>query len=126
MEAALTHSADGLIVSNTTITRSTTIQSRHRREEGGLSGEPLRSLSLATLREIRDLSQGRIPLISVGGIGSAEDAYASIRAGASLVQVYTALVYQGFSPVRRINEGLVQLLVRDGFQNVESAVGTGD
>lgn len=124
VEAALAHSVDGLIVSNTTITRPSSIQNRYRGEEGGLSGEPLKTLSLAALRDIRSLSQGKIPLIGAGGIGSAEDAYAFIRAGASLVQVYTALVYQGFNLVRRINEGLVQLLARDGFKSVESAVGT--
>lgn len=126
VEAALAHSVDGLIVSNTTISRPSSIQSRYRGEEGGLSGEPLKTLSLAALRDIRSLSQRRLPLIGVGGIGSAEDAYAFIRAGASLVQVYTALVYQGFNLVRRINEGLVQLLARDGFKSVESAVGTGN
>lgn len=124
VEAALSHSVDGLIVSNTTVTRPASIQSHYRDEEGGLGGRPLKALSIATLRDIRSLSQGRIPLIGVGGIGSAEDAYAFIRAGASLVQVYTALVYQGFNLVRRINEGLVQLLARDGFKSVESAVGT--
>jgi len=124
VEAALAHSVDGLIVSNTTVARPTNVRSHSRSEEGGLSGRPLKTLSIATLRDIRSLSQGRIPLIGVGGIASAEDAYAFIRAGASLVQVYTALVYQGFNLVRRINEGLVQLLARDGFKSVESAVGT--
>lgn len=126
VEAALAHSVDGLIVSNTTVTRPSTLQSHNRGEQGGLSGEPLKTLSLAALRDIRSLSQGRIPLIGVGGIASAEDAYGFIRAGASLVQVYTALVYQGFNLVRRINEGLVQLLARDGFRNIASAVGTGE
>lgn len=87
VEAALAHSVDGLIISNTTVTRPSGIQSLYCGEQGGLSGRPLKTLSLATLRDIRGLSQGRIPLIGVGGIGSAEDAYAFIRAGASLMQV---------------------------------------
>jgi dihydroorotate dehydrogenase len=125
VESAIAHFVDGLIVTNTTVTRPGDLKSRHRGEQGGLSGAPLKALALETLADIYRLSQGRIPLIGVGGIGSAEDAYARIRAGASLVQVYTALVYQGFGLVRRINEGLVKLLERDGFKSIREAVGKG-
>jgi dihydroorotate dehydrogenase len=124
IEVALSHFADGLIVSNTTVTRPDNLQSRHRTERGGLSGAPLKTLALGTLRDIHRISKGRIPLVGIGGIGSAEDAYARIRAGASLVQLYTALIYQGFGLVRSINEGLVQLLERDGFKNIKEAIGT--
>lgn len=121
--AALTHQVDGLIVTNTTITRPDTLRSVHANEKGGLSGKPLKSLAAATLKDIYKLSYGKIPLIGVGGIASAEDAYERIRAGASLVQVYSALIYQGFALVQRINEGLVKLLERDGFARIQDAVG---
>jgi len=123
VEAALKHLVDGLTVTNTTITRPCGLQSRHHSERGGLSGQPLKPLALETLREIYRLSQGRIPLIGVGGIASAEDAYARIKAGASLLQLYTGLIYHGFGLVRQINEGLVRLLEQDGFKNVKEAVG---
>jgi dihydroorotate dehydrogenase len=123
VEVALAHHVDGLIVTNTTITRPTNLKSHHRGERGGLSGAPLFTLSTATLRDIYKLSQGKLPLIGVGGIASPEDAYAKIKAGASLVQLYTALVYQGFALVERINEGLVRLLEQDGFKSVGEAVG---
>ena len=71
------------------------------------------------------MTEGKIPLIGVGGVASAADAYAKIRAGASLVQLYTALIYQGFGLVERINRGLVDLLARDGFARVGDAVGKG-
>jgi dihydroorotate dehydrogenase len=122
--AALAKKVDGLIVTNTTITRPTSLQSRHHAERGGLSGKPLFALSTQTLRDIYGLSKGKIPLIGVGGIASAEDAYAKIKAGASLVQLYTGLVYQGFGLVTRINEGLVHLLERDGHKTLREAIGT--
>jgi len=123
VEVALAHRIDGLIVTNTTITRPPNLRSQHRNERGGLSGRPLFVLSTETLRDIYKLSHGKIPLVGVGGIASAEDAYAKIKAGASLVQLYTALVYQGFDLVQRINEGVVRLLELDGFKNISEAVG---
>jgi dihydroorotate dehydrogenase len=124
VDTALAHNIDGLIVTNTTIIRPDGLISGHRTERGGLSGRPLFALSTETLRDFYRLSRGKIPLIGAGGIDSAEAAYAKIRAGASLVQLYTGLVYHGFSLVRRINEGLVKLLERDGFKNIREAVGT--
>lgn len=124
VETALTHKVDGLIVTNTTVSRPETLKSGNREQRGGLSGRPLLSLSTETLRDIYRLSQGQIPLIGVGGISSAEDAYEKIRAGATLVQLYSALVYQGFGLVRSINEGLVALLERDGFSHLRQAIGT--
>lgn len=121
-DVAGAHGLDGLIVSNTTISRPP-LKSAHADEAGGLSGAPLRSLALERLRDFRAATGGAIPLIAAGGIASAEDAYARIRAGASLVQLYSALVYQGPGLVRRINRGLAALLKRDGFGAIGQAVG---
>ena len=96
---------------------------RHRAEAGGLSGRPLFAGSTAVLGGIYRLTEGRVPLVGVGGVASAADAYAKIRAGASLVQLYTALVYQGPGLVTRIKTGLAELLRRDGFTSLAEAVG---
>ncbi len=120
--SVIEHRIDALIVSNTTISRPP-LRSPHASEQGGLSGAPLRDLAQQRLRDFRKASGGAVPLIGVGGIASAEDAYARIRAGASLVQLYSALVYEGPYLARRINAGLVELLSRDGFANVREAVG---
>jgi dihydroorotate dehydrogenase len=114
---------DALIVANTTITRPT-LRSRHAAETGGLSGAPLRDLALQRVRDFRSATGGMIPLIAAGGIASAEDAYARIRAGASLVQLYSAMVYEGPGLAKRINAGLVALLKRDGHHGIAEAVGT--
>jgi dihydroorotate dehydrogenase len=116
---------DALIVSNTTITRPS-LRSRHAGESGGLSGAPLKDLALQRLRDFRSASGGAMTLIGVGGIGSAPDAYARIRAGASLVQLYSALVYEGPWLAAKINRGLAALLKRDGFANVADAIGVDD
>src|SRR5262249_14832093 len=113
---------DGIIVSNTTVSRPS-LTSRYVVEVGGLSGRPLMQLSTACLRDMFRLTNGQIPLIGVGGIASAEDAYAKILAGASLVQLYSALVYQGFGLVRAIHTKLPELLRRDGFEHVSAAIG---
>ena len=123
-EVALDTGIDGLIVSNTTVQRSAELRSRHAREAGGLSGRPLFAPSTALLADIYRLTQGRLPLIGVGGVASAADAYAKIRAGASLVQLYTALVFEGPALVHRIKRGLAELLRRDDFASVADAVGT--
>jgi dihydroorotate dehydrogenase len=116
------HRIDGLIVSNTTITRPP-LRSVHRGQTGGLSGAPLRDLAHQRLVDFRKATGGAVPLIGVGGIASAEDAYARIRAGASLVQLYSALVYEGPTLAKKINRGLEALLARDGLDNVAQAVG---
>jgi dihydroorotate dehydrogenase len=113
---------DALIVSNTTLSRPP-LRSPQAHETGGLSGRPLRDLALQRLRDFRSASGGTIPLIGVGGIASADDAYARIRAGASLVQLYSALVFEGPGLARRINRGLVALLRRDGLASITQAVG---
>ena len=122
VSVSLKHKIAALIVSNTTISRPP-LKSRYAAESGGLSGRPLRELAQQRLRDFRKSSGGAIPLIGVGGIASAEDAYARIRAGASLVQVYSALVYEGPGLARTINRGLVRLLKRDGLSNIADAVG---
>jgi dihydroorotate dehydrogenase len=120
---ALAGHCDGLIVSNTTIRRPGSLKGRHRAEAGGLSGAPLKPIALETLRAMYRLTERRIPLIGVGGIASGADAYERIRAGASLVQLYTALVYEGPALVARVKRDLAALLRRDGFAAVAAAVG---
>jgi dihydroorotate dehydrogenase len=122
-EAALESAIDGLIVSNTTVARPKDLKSKFARETGGLSGKPLFAPSTALLAEMYRLTGGRIPIIGVGGIASGADAYAKIRAGASLVQLYTALTYEGVGLAARIKRELLELLKRDGFKNVAEAVG---
>jgi dihydroorotate dehydrogenase len=121
-QTALDSGIDGLIVSNTTIERPDLVN-RYARETGGLSGRPLFAPSTALLADMHRLTQRRLPLIGVGGIASAADAYAKIRAGASLVQLYTALVFEGPDIVRRIKSGLAALLRDDGFASIAEAVG---
>lgn len=114
---------DGLIVGNTTVARPAGLKSRHRGEAGGLSGRPLFAPSTEVLRAMFRLTKGHMPLIGTGGIASGADAYAKIKAGASLVQLYTALIYQGPGLVGRIKAELAQSLKRDGFTSVAQAVG---
>jgi dihydroorotate dehydrogenase len=114
----------GIIATNTTLSRDG-LRSAARGEAGGLSGAPLFETSTRVLARLSQLTGGEMPLIGVGGIGSAEQAYAKIRAGASAVQLYSALVYQGLSLVGEIARGLDALLARDGFATVAEAVGTG-
>lgn len=119
LEAAL----DGLIVSNTTIERPAGLKGRYRGETGGLSGRPLFELSTAVLADMFRLTHGRVTLVGVGGVAGGAQAYAKIRAGASLVQLYSALIYQGPALVPRIKRELAALLRRDGFDTLSAAVG---
>jgi len=112
-----------LIVSNTTITRPPLV-SRDAGEAGGLSGAPLKPLALQRLRDFRKATAGQVPLIGVGGIASAEDAWERIRAGASLVQLYSAMAYAGPGIARTITRGLERLMQRDGFATIAEAVGS--
>jgi dihydroorotate dehydrogenase len=121
--AVVAAGVDALVVSNTTIERPATLRSRHACESGGLSGRPLMAKSTAVLRAFRQATVGAVPLVGVGGIASADDAYAKIRAGASLVQLYTALVYQGPGLVADIKAGLAERLRADGLDRIERAVG---
>lgn len=121
---ALKQRVDGLIVSNTTITRPGPIaQHPNGQEAGGLSGRPLFEMSTQVLRQMYTLTGGRLPIVGVGGVSSGEDAYAKIRAGASLVEVYSAFAYEGPRLVPRIKRELAACLARDGFASVAEAVG---
>ncbi len=116
---------DALIISNTTLARPETLKSPQAGEKGGLSGAPLFAPSTALLAEFYAALGGAVPLIGVGGVASARQAYAKIRAGAALVQLYTALVYEGPGIVGKILRELPQLLAADGFSTVADAVGAG-
>lgn len=122
VEIALDHKIDGLILTNTTIVRDG-LKSGRAHETGGLSGRPLFAPSTALLRAAARLAAGRLVLVGAGGISSGADAYAKIRAGASLVQLYTALAYQGPGLVSDIKRDLLALLARDGYSRVGDAVG---
>jgi dihydroorotate dehydrogenase len=114
---------DGIIVGNTTLARPASLQSARRAETGGLSGAPLMALSTDVLRKTAQRAEKQFPLIGTGGVGSGADAYAKIRAGATLVQLYSMLVYKGPPLVRRIKDELAALLTRDRFTSVAAAIG---
>ncbi|MDF9746017.1 quinone-dependent dihydroorotate dehydrogenase [Natrinema salsiterrestre] len=113
---------DGIVATNTSTSREG-LDSPRRDEWGGLSGKPLADRSTDRIRSIAKYTDGQLPIIGVGGVDSADSAYEKIRAGASLVQLYTGFVYEGPSTAKRINRGLSALLERDGFSSVEDAVG---
>ncbi len=122
-DVALDQNIDGLIATNTTVERPQTLKAYHKGQTGGLSGLPLFEASTKVLSDFYHLTGGNIPIIGVGGVGNARQAYAKIRAGASLVQLYSALVYQGPGIANDINRGLVKLLDADGFNKISDAVG---
>lgn len=115
---------DGLIATNTTVSRPETLKDARKCETGGVSGRPLMAPSTAVLSRMYQLMAGKLPIVGVGGVSSGRDAYAKIRAGASLVQLYTGLVYGGTGLVNRINRELASLLRADGFSCVSEAVGS--
>jgi dihydroorotate dehydrogenase len=119
----LTSGIDGLIATNTTLDR-VGLASLHAPEKGGLSGRPLFEKSTRVLAQLFRATEGRLPIIGVGGVSSPEDAYTKIKAGASAVQLYSALTYEGLSLVPKIANGLDALLKRDGFNSVTEAVGS--
>ena len=114
---------DGIIISNTTIERNFNLKNSKSVESGGLSGKPLFEKSNEVLRNFYRLTDGKIPLIGVGGISSAQDAYIKIKNGASLVQIYSAFIYQGFALVEEIKKQLSENLKKDGFKNISEAIG---
>ena len=120
---ALEKKLAALIISNTTITRPA-LRSRHAGEAGGLSGEPLRDLALQRLRDFRKASGGAIPLVGVGGISTVDDAWNRIRAGASLIQLYSALVYEGPGLAHRLVKGLERKVREAGLTSIAEAVGS--
>ena len=121
--AALDHGVNALIVANTTVARPP-LRSRYANEAGGLSGRPLTGIALDQLRRFRSIVGTELPLIAAGGIASADDAWARIRAGASLVQLYTALVYEGPGLARRIAAGLAERIEQEGMSTISEAVGS--
>ncbi|MGH7027786.1 quinone-dependent dihydroorotate dehydrogenase [Brevundimonas sp.] len=123
VEASIAHGIDALIVSNTTLERPATLTSGYAGEAGGLSGAPLKPFALKALEAAAEAAAGRLPLIAVGGIESGEDAYARIRAGASAVQVYSALIYEGPGLIGRIKRDLAARLRADGFAQLSEAIG---
>ena len=123
-ETALSCQISGIIATNTTLDRSG-LNSPQAHQAGGLSGAPLFEKSTHVLARLSQLTDGRLPLIGVGGISTPEQAYAKIRAGACAVQFYTAMVYHGISLAADLVRGLDALLLRDGFASVADAVGTG-
>lgn len=120
-DLSIKYNIDALIISNTTIARPGKI---NHPESGGLSGKPLFNLSNKILSEIYIHTKGTIPLIGVGGISNAQEAYHKICSGASLIQIYSALIYQGFGLVTKINQELIPLLKQDGFNNITEAIGS--
>jgi len=123
-DVARESATDGIVATNTTVARPAGLRSGCCAERGGLSGAPLFDPSTRVLARLHQLTDGKVPLIGVGGITTAEDAYAKIRAGASVVQLYSALVYEGVSLASRIARGLDTMLAGDGFASVADAVGT--
>ena len=129
----LEYGVDGMVISNTTVSRSDSLKSAAKTEKGGLSGKPLKEKSTETIREMSlrgvgvrrryRFTEGKVPIIGVGGIASGEDAYEKIKAGASAVEVYSALVYHGMGLVPKIKKELSELLEKDGYANVSEAVG---
>ena len=124
VEVCLKHNVDGAIISNTTIARDTVRGAENAGETGGLSGAPLFNKSTAALARFYVLSEGKIPLIGVGGIDSAQTAYTKITAGATLVQLYTGLIFEGVGLVSGIISGLNELLEKDGHKTIADAIGT--
>lgn len=123
VETAVARGVDGLVIGNTTIARPPGLRSRHAAETGGLSGRPLLARSTALLARAARLARGRLVLVGVGGVASGRDAYAKIRAGASLVQLYTAFAYQGPALIGRVLDELAAALAADGFTRAADAVG---
>jgi len=122
-QLALRYKIDALIVSNTTISREFALKNKHTNEIGGLSGRPLFAKSNEVLKNFYKFSEGKIILIGVGGISSAQDAYEKIKCGASLVQIYSSLIYQGFGMVEKTTQQLSALVTKDGFENISQAIG---
>jgi len=123
VQACIDSEVQGLIVSNTTTTRPATLRSRHASESGGLSGRPLFGPSTSLLARAYLLARGRLTLVGVGGISSGEDALIKLKAGATIVQLYTALTFAGPGLVSRVKRELAAALRREGFASVRDAVG---
>lgn len=117
-DIVISNKIDGLIISNTTISRPETLKSKFKNEVGGLSGKPLFEPSNEVLKNVYKLTKGQIPIIAVGGISSANDVYTKLKLGASLVQIYSSFIYQGFELVEKIKKDLDELIKKDGLKNI--------
>ena len=123
VEVAIEEGAAGLIIGNTTVSRPLGLRSRNAAQAGGLSGAPLFSRATEVLAQVGRLARGRLHLVGCGGVQTGADALAQIKAGASLVQIYTAFAYDGPAVISRIKRQLLDALQQEGFANVEQAVG---
>ncbi|MDH5722882.1 MAG: quinone-dependent dihydroorotate dehydrogenase [Alphaproteobacteria bacterium] len=124
-ETLLSCKIDGIILSNTTLDRPDYLPPDFSDQKGGLSGLPVKDKSTALIRNFYKLTKGKLPIIGVGGISTAEDAYEKIKSGASLVQLYTGMIYEGPLIAQNINKGLVDLLERDGHNSISDAIACG-
>lgn len=122
-EVAVATGIEGIVVTNTTIERPDSLKNKNSIETGGLSGQPLFEMSTEVLRDMYRLTDGKIPLIGVGGVSNGAQAYAKIKAGASLVQLYSAMIYRGPGIATTIAEELAALVKQDGYMNVSEAIG---
>lgn len=122
-EVVLATKVDGMVVSNTTVSRPADLRSPHKGETGGLSGAPLRAMATDAIRDMYALTRGAVPIIGVGGVATGEDALDKLKAGASLVQMYSMLVYEGPGAPQRVKRGLLEALHREGFASAPAAVG---
>jgi dihydroorotate dehydrogenase len=125
IEVAQAAKLTGIVATNATAFMRDGLKSRHGPEPGGLSGRPITAFVSKFVEHIYRTTRGRLPIIGVGGIFNAEDAYDKIRAGAGAMQIYTGWIYEGPGAVKRINRGLLKLLERDGFKRISDAVGSG-
>ena len=122
--AILDSDVDGIILTNTTLERPDILSADFAQEKGGLSGAPVREYSTHVIRNFHKLTDGKLPIIGVGGVSSADDAYEKIKAGASLIQLYTGMIYEGPNIANAINSSLNELLARDGFSTISEAIGS--
>jgi dihydroorotate dehydrogenase len=122
-QAVMECGVDGIVVCNTTMSRPSHLSSPHKHETGGLSGAPLRDISTECIRKLYSLTGGNVPIIGVGGIANGRDAYEKLKAGASLIQIYSMMVYEGPGVVSRIRKELAQLMVENGQGRLEVVVG---
>jgi dihydroorotate dehydrogenase len=120
---SLANNIEGLIISNSTVERLSTLKSVLKNEIGGLSGKPLFLKSTLMLKKMYALTNGQIPLIGVGGISNGLECYEKIKAGASLVQLYTALTFEGPRLIYKILNELVNLRKTDGYKSIKEAIG---
>jgi dihydroorotate dehydrogenase len=124
VDVAVSERLDGIVATNTTTARPPPLRSKEKRQEGGLSGAPLRERSTEIVRRVHALTEGRMPIIGVGGVFSGEDAWEKITAGASLVQLYTGFIYGGPATASAINESLIELMEQNGYEHLADAVGS--